>query len=205
MLPQILCSLIGLFRGIVGCPLADIRPHGDRRFQIPAPDQAIFRLVADLCNLLQRHIARRPQINGDVLYFRKILPVIILQPQLDINGPVSRIILCGRCPRKFRVQGLGHLLTGNAHGPQLILIEFQMHDLALFAPVEIDVLIIRVLSHPIGNLFRQFPHLVLVIAGHPQHHRISRRRSGLDELDIAPDPGELVRQFLFQPLTQFLA
>ena len=80
-----------------------------------------------------------------------------------------------------------------------------MHDLALFAPVEIDVLIIRVLSHPIGNLFRQFPYLVLVIAGHPQHHRISRRRSSLDELDIAPDPGELVRQFLFQPLTQFLA
>ena len=81
-----------------------------------------------------------------------------------------------RRPGQFRIQGLGYIFAGNAHGPQLILVQVDVHDLIFLVPVEEDIFRVRVLGNARRDLLGIGLDLIRIVAGYAQHDGVIRRR-----------------------------
>ena len=174
--PDIGDRIVGFLRRIVSCTGFDATVNGDGRLQIAAPDEAIFAFIGNGGNLFQRHITGRAYVDRQALDFGQVITVAVLKAQLNANGLVSRIVL-GHCrPGQFRIQSLGNIFTGNPHGPQLILVQVDVHDFILLIPVEEDIFRIRVLGNARRNLLGIGFDLIRIVAGYAQHNGIIRRR-----------------------------
>ena len=174
--PDIGNGVIGFLRRIVGRTGLDAAVDGNGRLQIAAPDEAIFAFIGNVGNLFQRHVAGPPDIDRQALYLRQVIAVAVLKTQLDTDGLVGCVVLCDCGPGQFRIQGLGNIFAGNAHGPQFILVQVDVHDLILLVPVEEDIFRIRVLGNARRNLLGIGLDLIRIVAGYAQHNGIIRRR-----------------------------
>ena len=174
--PDIGNGIVGFLRRIVGRTGLDAAVDGDGRFQIAAPDEAIFAFIGNSGNLFQRHVTGLAYVDGQALDLGQVIAVAVLEAQLDADGLIGRIVLGDRRPGQFRIQGLGNVFTGNAHGPQLILIQVDVHDLIFLVPVEEDIFRIRVLGNARRDLLGIGFDLIRIVAGYAQHDRVIRRR-----------------------------
>ncbi|MCY1458347.1 hypothetical protein D9M71_757210 [compost metagenome] len=65
----------------------------------------------------------------------------------------------------------------HAQRPRAVLIDVQVHHLARFFPIEVDVDHMRVLANLGRDFARQRPHLLDVLPGHAELYRVANRRT----------------------------
>ncbi|MCY1458345.1 hypothetical protein D9M71_757190 [compost metagenome] len=84
--------------------------------------------------------------------------------------------------------------VGRAHAqrPRTVLIDVQVHHLARFFPIQVDVDHMRVLANLGRDLARQRPHLLDVLPGHAELHRIANRRTVFQARDPRTQSGKLL-------------
>ena len=174
--PDVGNGVVGLLGRVIGRTGLDAAVDGDRRLQIAAPDEAVFAFIGNLGNLFQRHVAGLTYVDGQALDLGQVIAVAVLEAQLDADSLIRSVVLGNGRAGQFRIEGLGDILTGNTHGPQFILVQFDVHDLIFLVPVEEDIFRIRVLGDAGGNLLGIAFDLIRIVARDAQHDRVVRRR-----------------------------
>ena len=186
-------------------PFGRVRAHRDGRQAVAPPDDAFLGLILDVSDLGYRHEAAAAGLYHQIAKAGHILALARVQPRDDGDGLVILAEAADGGAGDQHLQLLRQLLRGQAERARLVLVDADAQRLHLFAPVDVDLAGGRMRAHQRFHLGGDGAHLGVVLAHHPELHRIAYRRAVLQPDHPAAHIGEVVVEQLLQPFLHLFA
>ena len=205
ILAQFLRRRVRFFRRIRRRARDDVGAYGHGGLQVAPPDDAVFRIIGNLRHLRKRHIACLRQVDRQFFEAREVVPRLLPEPQHDVHRAVALVEFRRFHSRQFRVEHLLHHLRRKSKRLELVLIEREVQNLALFLPVEVHVARVRIARHEVSNLIGKRHDFFLVFSLDAQHDGVRRRRPRLDELEVCTHVREVFGKLRADLRRQILA